>query len=274
MTVIAQLSDTHFGTEVPEVVKALRHSLEALQPDIIIFSGDITQRARVTEFKAAASFISALPARIKFVIPGNHDIPLYNVVQRLFFPLKNYQRFLGTPQNIYKDDQVVIVGLNATSRWRHTRGKLLHRQITTLFQKACRREHTGIFIVCAHQPLAYAKSEDAENILINAMDTAQLFAESGADIVLSGHVHFPLITTSEEQYPTVHPSFVLSGAGTATSYRIRRGAPNSYNVIRIENQMKPAVSIQLIEYDKETQVFHEKEQKHFVKNAAGWSEFV
>lgn len=274
MTIIVQLSDTHFGTEVPEVVSALKASLEALQPDIIIVSGDITQRARLDQFKAAADFISHLPAQVKFMIPGNHDIPLYNVIQRLFNPFKNYQHVFGTRENLYKSDEVVIIGLDATSRWRHTRGKLLKKQITRFMNQADRKSHPGIVMVCAHQPLAYAKPVDAENLLINAADTAQLFADNGVDIVLSGHVHFPLITTIAEQYPSVRPPFVLSGAGTATSYRIRRGAPNSYNVIRTGIQPKTSLSIQLVEYDKDTKLFHEKTQKQFEKNTDGWREIL
>ena len=83
MTLIAHISDTHFGTEVEEVVCAVKNTLAHIKPDITILSGDITQRALENEFSAAKDFLDSLYGNVKIAIPGNHDIPLYNIFQRL-----------------------------------------------------------------------------------------------------------------------------------------------------------------------------------------------
>lgn len=272
MSIIAHLSDTHFGTEVLEVKRAVEEAILAIQPDIVTITGDITQRARPSQFQAAVDFLKALPAEIRFVIPGNHDIPLFNIPLRLSDPYYHYSQAFGLREGLWCHDNICIIGYDATSRWRHTRGILPDRTLANRIKQAREKLRPGtILIACAHQPLAVALPEDQENVLVHAEQTARLFAEYQVDLVLSGHVHMPYIATTQGAFPNLPHHFVLSGAGTAISHRIRSGAPNSFNVIRanVENKIA-SIGITLMEYNLDQKKFIAQTEKQFALTAAGW----
>ena len=86
MSVLLQISDPHFGTEQAPVVDALLTLAHAQRPDLVVLSGDITQRARRAQFAAARRFVERLAPSALLAIPGNHDIPLFNPVARLLWP--------------------------------------------------------------------------------------------------------------------------------------------------------------------------------------------
>ncbi|HVE54802.1 MAG TPA: metallophosphoesterase, partial [Ramlibacter sp.] len=115
MTVLLHISDTHFGTEDPPVVAALQAMVRAQRPDAVILSGDITQRARSTQFAAARAFCDSLQVPHLLTLPGNHDIPLYNVAARLFSPYAGYKAAFGDdlePELEFAD--VLVLGVNTT----------------------------------------------------------------------------------------------------------------------------------------------------------------
>src|SRR5690606_3679902 len=95
MTVVLHISDPHFGTERPQVVQALERLAHAQAPALVILSGDVTQRARKVEFKQAGAFMDRLAAPARLVIPGNHDIPLFDLFTRMFRPYARYERIFG-----------------------------------------------------------------------------------------------------------------------------------------------------------------------------------
>lgn len=267
MTTIVQLSDTHFGTEVPQVVEAVKQSIERIRPDIIILSGDITQRARKDQFASAKAFISALRQRNVLVIPGNHDIPLFHLIARLFWPYKNYRQRFGQCENILCYRNVCVVGLDATSPWRHVNGKVRHSRAEPLLQRARRQMKEGDkLIVCAHQPLAAAWPQDEGNRLINYEMSAAFFASHHVDMVLSGHVHVPIIQATTKIFPDLARHFVLSGAGTAISRRTRPNAPNSFNVIMIDQ----GITVTLMEYDAGAGAFVARNKASYELGGPGW----
>lgn len=232
MTQIVHLSDTHFGTEIPEVVTALKQAVAELKPDIVLLTGDITQRARRQEFQAARDFMDQLASKTRLVIPGNHDIPLFNVFARLLTPYAGYQRAFGDCEFNWCGNGVGIIGFNTTSRFRHTTGLLNPDYLTRRIHDI--REKIGVdalLIACVHQPLSTAWPEDHGNVLLDCDAIAHAFSALKVDVVLSGHVHVPLLTTTRADYPTLNRHFLLAGAGTAVSHRTRPNAPNSFNVI-------------------------------------------
>ena len=95
MALLLHLSDTHFGTEIPAVVAALLDLSRRLKPDVAVLSGDVTQRARRAQFEAAATFMQALQAHAKLVLPGNHDLPLFNLWGRCTAPYAGFERVFG-----------------------------------------------------------------------------------------------------------------------------------------------------------------------------------
>ncbi|KRB92724.1 metallophosphoesterase family protein [Noviherbaspirillum sp. Root189] len=271
MTVIAHLSDPHFGTEIPAVVDALQAALHALQPDLVIVSGDMTQRARKHEFRSARNFLDRLKVPAIMVIPGNHDIPLFNVVARALTPYRNYCDAFGAPCGMWTDTDTIVMALDSTNPARHTRGKLRTGQLADLASRIPPSMTPRLRIACAHQPLHTAWLEDQHEVLIDAGNAAAAFAGHDIDIVLSGHVHVPLVTTTREAFPELRRHFILSGAGTAVSHRTRPGAPNSFNVITTcpESAVR-SVKVAIWRFNPESGHFAVHQVTQFHLGASGW----
>jgi len=271
MTVVVHLSDPHFGTEIPAVVQALQAALQALQPDLVIVSGDVTQRARRREFRGARNFLDGLKVPAVMVIPGNHDIPLFNVVARALTPYQNYYEAFGTSHGIWAGPDVIVLALDSTSPARHTRGKLRSGQLADLAGRIPASGTPRLRIACAHQPLHTAWLEDRDEVLIDADNAASVFAGHEVDIVLSGHVHVPLVTTTREAFPQLGRHFVLSGAGTAISHRTRPGAPNSFNVITtFPDSAARDLDVAIWQFHSEHSHFALQQSSRFHLIASGW----
>lgn len=248
MTVrIAHISDTHFGTEVIPVMESLQAAMREQAPDIIILSGDITQRARAGEFKKAVNFAKGLPAPV-LTVPGNHDIPLYNVARRFLSPYGRYKRAFGAREWLWQGHGMAVVGFDATNPCRHTRGALdPDRTLETL---AAARKTIGAdtpLLAVVHQPFVVAWPEDEDERLIHAAGNAAAFAAHKVKAVLSGHVHVPFISTLEQDFPGIADLPLHCGAGTAFSHRVRPGAPNSFNMLTVPPQGD--VSVEVFLYD-------------------------
>jgi len=273
MTQIVHLSDTHFGTEIPEVVTALKQAVAELKPDIVLLTGDITQRARRQEFQAARDFMDQLASKTRLVIPGNHDIPLFNVFARLLTPYAGYQRAFGDCEFTWCGDGVGIIGFNTTCRLRHTRGALDTEHLTRLVRDI--REKIGVdglLIACVHQPLSTAWPEDHGNVLLDSDAIAHAFSALKVDVVLSGHVHVPLMTSTHAVFPTLGRHFLLAGAGTAVSRRTRPNAPNSFNVITANTATDgtPAIMLTRFDFDINVRKFIARAQMQGICQDGGW----
>ncbi len=273
MTRIIHLSDTHFGTEIPEVVTALQQAVAELEPNIVLLTGDITQRARRGEFQAARDFLDQLAVQTKLVIPGNHDIPLFNIFARLLTPYAAYQRAFGNCESVWYGDGIGIIGFDTTCRLRHTRGALNTEHLTRRIRDA--RAQLGadaLLIACVHQPLFTARLEDNINVLLHSEATAQAFSAHQVDIVLSGHVHAPLMTTTRVAFPALTWDFVLAGAGTAVSHRTRPSAPNSFNVITVNIAADNVRTLMLTRFDFDAGncKFITRASMHGICQGGGW----
>lgn len=268
MTTIVQLSDTHFGTEIPEVTAAAREAIHRIRPDLVVLSGDITQRARVRQFRAARDFMASLPKAPQLFIPGNHDLPLYNMPLRLLSPYRHYRRYFGAREQVWCNSEVGVIGIDATSRFRHTRGKLQFNQVTRLVEETRRRlSANALLVACIHQPLQTAWPEDDHNLLIDTDATARLLSRLHIDVMLSGHVHVPLLTTTRKNFPWLARHFVMGGAGTSLSHRVRRGVPNSFNELRIRQRR---VAIVEHRFDRESGRFIGAPEAEFYPGEDGW----
>lgn len=266
MTRILHISDTHFGTEVPVVVEAMVKQAAALKPDIVILSGDITQRARRDEFAAAKELFRRIGAPVHLAVPGNHDLPLHDLVTRSLNPYRFYRKFFGARQQVWQDRRMAIVCLDATHPLRHTRGKTKIEQARELLESARRAiGPNGLLCVVEHQPLDVKMPDDIPEILMNAALTAQLFAEFRVDIVFSGHVHMPLIRDTHKLFKLPR-HFIICGAGTAVSRRTRSGAPNSFNVVDIRDG---GITIALHAYQPQGD-FEIAHQAVFSRDDKGW----
>jgi 3',5'-cyclic AMP phosphodiesterase CpdA len=228
MTVLLQISDTHFGTEQPVVVEALVALAAQQRPDVVVLSGDITQRARPAQFRAARAFLDRLAAPV-LAIPGNHDIALFDLWSRLTRPYARYAAVFGAElEPVHETPELLLVGVNTTRAWRHKHGEVSAMQIDRVAQRLAAAGSRQLRVVVVHQPAAVTLPGDRRNLLRGHAAACQAWAAAGADVVMGGHIHLPFALP----LPGLARRLCVVQAGTAVSTRVRPGAPNSVNLIR------------------------------------------
>jgi 3',5'-cyclic AMP phosphodiesterase CpdA len=234
MTVLLHLSDTHFGTELAPVADALLRWAREQQPSLVVLSGDITQRARRAQFDAARRFIDQLGPVPLLAVPGNHDIPLFNLAARAFAPYAGYARALGpTLEPVHESPQWLVIALNTTRPWHHKHGELSAEQVQRVAQRLRRATTAQLRVVVVHQPIAVTRDEDRIDRMRGDPDAAiRQWSEAGADLVLGGHIHLPYVAALHERIDGLSRRMWVVQAGTAVSSRVRPEAPNSVNLIR------------------------------------------
>jgi 3',5'-cyclic AMP phosphodiesterase CpdA len=250
VTTLLQISDTHFGTEQAPVTRALLELNRELRPDVVVLSGDITQRARRSQFAAARAFIDLLSPPQLVSIPGNHDIPLFNLVARTLYPYANYSRYFGhNLEPELETDSLLILGVNTTRPRRHTDGELSSNQIARVSARLARASKQQLRIVVTHQPVHVIRDSDITNLLHGHDAAVHSWSAAGADIVMGGHIHLPYVRPLSDRFGDLSRRIWSVQAGTAVSSRIRRKHPNSVNVLRwpLAPQVCPASQICKVE---------------------------
>ena len=256
MTLLIQISDPHFGTEQPAVVEALRRLVHAQSPQLVILSGDITQRARRSQFRAARAFVDSLEVPALLPIPGNHDIPLFNVAARLLRPYANYARAFGRElEPVFNGDDVLAIAVNTTRYYRHTDGEIDATQTEAVAARLARATTRQLRIVVTHQPVCVIRSEDEPDLVRGHARAIQRWAEAGADLILGGHIHLPYVCALAGQYPDLPRPLWAVQAGTAVSSRIRHEAGNSVNLIRYEANPERRCTVERWDYLPAQRVF-------------------
>jgi 3',5'-cyclic AMP phosphodiesterase CpdA len=235
MSVLLHISDTHFGTEQPAVVEGVRQLVRDEQPLVVVLSGDITQRARGTQFAAARAFCDSLGVPNLLTLPGNHDIPLYNVAARVISPYRGYIKAFGKDLEPELDlPDLLVIGVNTTRPERHKDGEVSPAQIEKVAARLQRAKPGQLRVVVTHQPACVMRPEDEPDRLHGGEDAVQAWAVAGADLVLGGHIHLPYVSDlCARAKGTPRPMYCVQ-AGTAFSSRVRHGTPNSLNLIRWE----------------------------------------
>lgn len=235
MTVLLHISDTHFGTEEPPVVAALQALVREQKPDAVILSGDITQRARSEQFAAARRFCDSLGIGRILTLPGNHDIPLYNVAERLFAPYGKYKACFGDElEPELEFGNVLLIGVNTTRPERHKDGEVSPQQIKRVAERLQGARRDQLRVVVTHQPACVLRPEDEKDRLHGGEQAVQAWSRAGADLVLGGHIHLPYISDLCSRVEGVARTMYCVQAGTAFSHRVRFNTPNSLNIIRWE----------------------------------------
>ncbi len=233
MTLILHLSDPHFGTERAAVAEALVKLVHAQSPQLAILSGDITQRARTQEFQAARTFMARLNIPSLLAIPGNHDIPLFNLAARLFWPYARYTHAFGSElEPVYETPELLAIGVNTTRRYRHVDGEVSSAQMQRVAARLRQASPTQMRLVVTHQPLHVTHEEDQSNLLHGHVQAASCWTTAGADLILGGHIHRPFAVALPTNSKSVISHTWVVQAGTALSSRIRYEVGNSVNLIR------------------------------------------
>ncbi len=252
MSQIVHISDTHFGTEDPAVVDALLSLVQRWQPSLLVLSGDITQRARSAQFAAAKSFLdqTALPW---LAIPGNHDLPLFNLLARATSPYGNYRHSLGhSLEPEWENNDWLVVGVNSTRPHRHKHGELSDQQIERVAARLRAAAPSQRRVVVLHHPLRAVDPSDRANLARGHAKACISWHDAGVDLVLGGHIHLPYIVPL---LPSDTSRGWLAQVGTAVSTRTRGNIPNSFNRISASTAGERGFTIERYDYHAESGEF-------------------
>ena len=233
MTRLLQISDMHFGTEQPDVVAALTALSRKKNPDVLVVSGDITQRATRQQFSRAKAFCDSLGIAQTISLPGNHDIPLFNLFSRVVRPYAAYRRAFGQalePELL--TPSLCVLTVNTTRWWRHKNGEVSKAQIERVCRQLSRASARQLRIVVVHQPVHVLRPQDEHDRLRGWQAAVRAWAAAGADIVMGGHIHLPYVCELSSTVSGLDRRLWCVQAGTAVSSRIRREAPNSVNLVQ------------------------------------------
>lgn len=266
---IAHLSDPHFGTILPGVREGLLSTLQELKPDLILLTGDITQRAHAWQFREAHAFAESLKPTPVIGVPGNHDIPLFNLFGRILDPYRGFRKhFKYRLEKDYVQGEVVVTGLNSASRWRHVQGDFNLKRVEKRLSE--KKSLAKVHIVAFHHPVDCAKPQDEKNLLKKRAETMDLFDRYGVDLIVGGHIHDPSVSLSKVRYPQTLRGMVIGVAGTCLSWRTRKDAPNSFNLIEVDTRDVPKLKI--IRYDRRSNFRYTQEQSHYFTRPTdkGW----
>ncbi|HEY1146725.1 MAG TPA: metallophosphoesterase [Allosphingosinicella sp.] len=236
MAIIAHLSDIHFGRHDPVIVRAVEDLLSEKRPNLVVISGDFTQRARTGQYELACRFLARLQSAGLAVlsVPGNHDIPLYDVTRRFLRPLHRYRRFIDTnPCPWFENDEVAVLGINTARSLTTKHGSVSHAQMQRIREAFGRVSEEKTHILVTHHPL-FAMPIGEEGGLTRVADRSHdaiaVAAEAGVDMLLAGHFHRSFSSSAREMVDTAGPALVIQ-AGTATSTRLRGEERQSFNWI-------------------------------------------
>jgi 3',5'-cyclic AMP phosphodiesterase CpdA len=241
MARLLHLSDLHFGAHDPEVVDALAGQVDEDKPDLVVISGDFTQRARTEQFREACQFLERLrdAGHDVLAVPGNHDVPLYDVFRRFLSPLTRYRRFIDdTLCPLHELPGVTVLGINTARSLTFSDGRVSRDQMKFIRETFERTDPNALRVLVSHHPLfalpvgdtGEAKAAAGRSEL--ALDAA---ADAGVDMLLAGHHHTASSHSARDLVTRAGPALVVQ-AGTATSVRLREEA-QSFNRIDIAGEV-------------------------------------
>ncbi len=267
MRTLVHVSDLHFGRIDPAVVGPLRLALLAASPDLIAVSGDFTQRAKPSEFAAARAFLDSLEPP-KLLVPGNHDVPLWNVAARFFSPLTRYRAFI-TPElePEYQDEEMIALGVNTARSLTWGEGRINARQVERIVTRLRGAPASLIRVVVTHHPFDLPPGVDENRLLGRAGMAMRALAQANADLFLSGHLHLSHASHSAERYRIAGHSALIVQAGTVSLRG--RGEQPSFNVLRMH---RPEIALTKMVWDAAGGGFVEAAGGRYRHGETGWVE--
>ncbi len=240
MATLLHLSDLHFGTPFrPEVARAVVAMGEELRPDVVVVSGDMTQRAKASEFEQAAEFLKLFSMPV-VVTPGNHDVPFYRFWERFLAPYRNYRRYISRDLNTVTEVAgLLIVTLNSSRRFTLTNGRIRRSQLDFASRAFEEADESLVRIVVTHHHLAPPPGFERSNVMPFARRALKRFTELEVGLILAGHMHRAYIGNSLDFFPgdLERRGIVIVQCGTTTSSRGRgrERLRNTLNVIRVSD---------------------------------------
>jgi 3',5'-cyclic AMP phosphodiesterase CpdA len=266
MRTLIHLSDLHFGRIDPAILAPLVKFIGEAKPDLVAVSGDLTQRARTAEFMAAREFLAAIPFP-QIVVPGNHDVPLYNLVSRFARKLDHYVRYITDDlQPVFADSEIVVAGVNTARAFTWKDGRINRRQLEQLRATLEMVPPERTKIVVTHHPFDLPAGASGR-VVGRSRLAMKTLAECRVDLLLAGHFHIADTGQTAKRYKMPGYSAIIVSSGTSTSTR-GRGQPNSLNVIQID---RPNLTIERRTWRPTSGLFDVLSVELFRHDGAGWT---
>jgi 3',5'-cyclic AMP phosphodiesterase CpdA len=244
MLTILHGSDLHFGKHHDSVAaEAFLRSAREIGPDLIVLSGDFTQRAKVREYEEARRYLGALPHVPTVVTPGNHDVPLYRIWERLLQPYRNYRSWISPElDSVTTLDGATVVALNsAAPRRAIVNGRIRPHQLALAASALREAAPDSVRIVVLHHHLSPAPDYERDRPLPGAHRILDALEKLGVELILAGHLHRAYIGNSLDTYPGEdrEHGIVIVQSGTTTSKRgrARERSRCSFNLVRVTKEL-------------------------------------
>ena len=270
MRTVVHLSDLHFGRVHADLLAPLRDAVVALKPDATCVSGDLTQRARRGQFREAAAFLATLPEP-RIVVPGNHDVPLYDVMRRFLAPLDRFREHIeADPFPTFIDEEIAIVGVNTARSLTFKDGRINAGQVSEVERRFRGLPDAVTRIVVTHHPFDVAEDHHRPRDMVGRAAMAmEAFAAAGVDLFLSGHLHSTRAASTAQRYRIAGFAALVIQAGTTTSRR-GRGEANAFNVLRIGGA---SLELETWSFDAQRAAFAAAPPRRYAyAPGAGWAE--
>jgi 3',5'-cyclic AMP phosphodiesterase CpdA len=236
MARLIHLSDLHFGAHDPELVEAVERKVDEAAPDLVVISGDFTQRARTEQFQEACRFLERLrdTGHEVLAVPGNHDVPLYDVFRRFLSPLTRYMRYIDdTLCPMLEIPGATVLGINTARSLTFKDGRINEEQIRFIRETFDRTDPKTTRILVTHHPLFALQVGDSITGAVGRSELAlDAIGEAGVDLLLAGHNHDASVHSARDLVTRAGPALVVQ-AGTATSTRVRDQS-QSFNRIDVD----------------------------------------
>lgn len=267
MRTLVHLSDLHFGRVDEELLDPLHELVHSIAPDVVVVSGDLTQRAKSEQFEQARAWLDTLPGP-QIIVPGNHDISLYNVFRRFVLPLDRYKRYITDElEPVYIDDEIAVMGVNTARSLTFKDGRVNKEQVAAIRSRLGGLDRRITRIVVTHHPFDLPAHADEAALVNRAPMAMQAFSECGVDLLLSGHMHASHFGSTADRYQMSEYAALVVQAGTATSTR-GRGEVNSFNVVRVEHDK---VEVDRYGWDVVGKMFSVMSTEKFLRSGNVWA---